>query len=82
MSKTVTVTKWGNAQGIRLPDVFCRQLGIAAGDKVTIAVEKNRMIVTNLDEQYAIEARLAAWDGSGSPEPEYDWGKPAGKEIW
>jgi antitoxin MazE len=81
MAKTATVTKWGNAKGIRLPDVFCRQLGISAGDKVSIVIEKNRLVVT-ADERYTLKARLAAWDGRGAPEQEYDWGKPVGKEMW
>ncbi|MDR3305620.1 MAG: AbrB/MazE/SpoVT family DNA-binding domain-containing protein, partial [Clostridiales Family XIII bacterium] len=77
-----TITKWGNAQGIRIPDVFCRQLGLSVGDKVSLAIEKNRLIVTSADELYTLEARLAAWDGTGSPKPEWDWGDPAGKEWW
>ncbi|MDR1496473.1 MAG: AbrB/MazE/SpoVT family DNA-binding domain-containing protein [Clostridiales Family XIII bacterium] len=82
MAKTATVTKWGNARGIRLPESFCRQLGISAGDKVSLTIEKNRLVVAPADERYTLRARLAAWDGAGAPEPEYDWGTPVGKELW
>ena len=82
MPKTVTVCKWGNAQGIRLPDAFCRQLGISVGDKVILDMEQNKLVVTNADDQYTLQARFASWNGSGKPEAEYDWGGPAGKEMW
>jgi antitoxin component of MazEF toxin-antitoxin module len=81
MPKIATVSKWGNAQGIRLPDAFCRQLGISVGDKVFLAMEQNRLVVTSADECYTLQARLASWNGSGMPEPEYDWGEPVGKEM-
>ncbi|MDR1730904.1 MAG: AbrB/MazE/SpoVT family DNA-binding domain-containing protein [Synergistaceae bacterium] len=82
MAKAVTVSKWGNAQGIRLPDAFCRQLGISVGDKVFLAMEQNRLVITSANEQYTLQARLEAWKGSGTPEPEYDWGQPVGREMW
>jgi antitoxin MazE len=82
MSKTAVVSKWGNAQGIRLPKAFCSQLGISVGDKVSLSIEKNRLIVTSGDEKYAFSALIKDWDGERQREKEIDWGKPVGNEMW
>jgi len=82
MAKTVIVRKWDNAQGIRLPEAFCRQLGISAGDEVSISVSQDKIIVEKTNEQYTLQARLKAWDGRGKKEPELAGGEPVGKEIW
>jgi antitoxin MazE len=81
MSITATVTKWGNAQGIRLPIAFCRQLGLSVGDKVSVELDKERIILYSAPlEKYTMKARKLAWDGSGSPLTDYEWGSDAGKE--
>ena len=82
MAKTAIVSKWGNAQGIRLPEAFCQQLGISVGDEVSLTIEKNKLVVSNSSERYTLKARLKAWDGSGGSDTEYDWGAPVGKEMW
>ena len=79
MTKTATVSKWGNARGIRLPEAFCRQLGISIGDEVSIAVEKDSLVITNSSRVYTLQARLTAWNGEGADEAEYEWGTPVGK---
>ena len=82
MAKTATLSKWGNAKGIRLPDSFCKQLGIEVGDKVSIAIEKDRLFIVRAEDTYTLQSRLKTWNKEGKPEPEYDWGEPVGKEIW
>ena len=82
MAKTAVVSKWGNAQGIRIPEAFCKQLGISVGDEVSLSIARDKLIIAKADEQYTLKARREAWDGRGKSEPEYDWGETAGKEIW
>jgi len=82
MAKTVTVSKWGNAQGIRIPDAFCKQLGISVGDIVSLSVSEDKIVMEKTKGQYTLEARLKAWDGRGESGPELDWGPPVGKEMW
>ena len=82
MAKKVIVSKWGNAQGIRLPEAFCRQLGIAVGDEVSLSITRDKLIVAKASDQYTLQARKKAWDGRGGAGGEYDWGPPAGKELW
>jgi len=82
MTKTAIISKWGNAQGIRLPEAFCRQLDISVGDEVSLSIARDKLIIAKADEKYTLKARLEAWDGRGASEFEYDWGEAAGKEIW
>ena len=82
MTKTATVSKWGNAQAIRIPEAFCRQLGISIGDEVSIIIEEDRLVVRNSNQAYTLKARLKAWDGEGSSNKEYEWGEPVGREMW
>ena len=82
MAKTVIVSKWGNAQGIRLPEAFCRQLGISVGDEVSLSVSEDKIIIEKIQGQYTIKARLKKWNGNRDGGPEIDWGPPVGKEMW
>lgn len=40
-----TLTKWGNATGFRIPQAFLKQLGLEAGDKVNVTLEKNGLVI-------------------------------------
>ena len=82
MAKTAVVSKWGNAQGIRIPEAFCRQLDISVGDEVSLSIARDKLIIAKADEQYTLKARREAWDGRGVSETEYDWGEATGKEMW
>lgn len=82
MGTMVTISRWGNAHGVRLPKTFCDMLGIAVGDKVDISVESQRIIIEKPDERYTIQTRMADWNGKRHESPEIDWGAPVGKEIW
>lgn len=80
---TLTIGKWGNASGIRLPKPFCETLGIKVGDDVDVSIEDNRRIVIEpTHNEYSLEARMAQWDGKRYKSQELDWGEPAGDEIW
>jgi antitoxin component of MazEF toxin-antitoxin module len=86
MTLTATVNKWGNAEGIRLPASYCKQLGIAAGDKVAMELEKDKIIIQSIKEdsleKYTLEGRLraAGWDGRRHYVEEIEWGADVGAE--
>lgn len=41
-----TLSKWGNATGFRIPQAFLKQLGLEAGDKVNIILEKDGLVIS------------------------------------
>jgi antitoxin component of MazEF toxin-antitoxin module len=88
MALTVMVNKWSNAQGIRLPASYCRQLGILAKDRVMLELElvRDEIVVTRIKEapleEYTLEGRLraAGWDGHPYQIEETNWGPDVGGE--
>jgi antitoxin MazE len=86
MALTATVNKWGNAEGVRLPASYCKQLGITAGDKVAMELDKDKIIIQSIKEdplaKYTLEARLSAsgWDGRRYMVEEIEWGPDMGRE--
>ena len=79
---TATLSKWGNGQGILIPKRFSELLGLKTGDKVSISVEKEKIVIERPEERYTLAARKRDWDGKGEPLRENDWGRPVGKEMW
>lgn len=45
---TVTLNKWGNATGFRIPQAFLKQLGLKAGDKVTLTISENGLAISKV----------------------------------
>ncbi|MCI8366201.1 MAG: AbrB/MazE/SpoVT family DNA-binding domain-containing protein [Eggerthellaceae bacterium] len=80
ISRSATLTKIGNSQGIVIPRPICKIMNIQLGDDVTLEVEENGRLTVEPKRSYTLEALMAGYDG---PKPaEYDWGAPAGKEMW
>lgn len=80
---TATIGKWGNASAVRIPQPFCEQLGVNVGDAVRIFLEGGRRIVIEPStEQFTLSARMRGWEGGRFEASEYDWGDPAGEEVW
>jgi len=84
-----TVVKWGNSHGIRLPKAFLNNMNIFENDPVDITIENEKIVIKKIaTEKYkTLKQRLFEYYGENyeeivEPQKEYDWGKPAGKEIW
>ena len=43
-----TLSKWGNAIGLRIPQPFLKQLGLQAGDKVNVTLEKEGLVISKV----------------------------------
>lgn len=80
---TVTIGKWGNAVAVRIPQPFCEQMALNAGDSVRMLLDSgNRIVIERLPEEHTLAARMAGWDGGRFETQEYDWGEPVGGEMW
>ena len=84
-----TVVKWGNSHGIRLPKAFLQSINIVENDPVDVQLDNQKIIITKIEakKRKTLEQRLFEFYGENfdaivEPQEEYDWGKPAGKEIW
>jgi len=84
-----TIVKWGNSQGIRIPKAFLKNLQITENDMVEVKLEDDKIIIekSNTKKHKTTKERLVDFYGVNYgkkhiQQEEFDWGKPAGKEIW
>lgn len=78
------VEKWGDSQGVRLPQRTLDEAGIAIGDEVDVAIQEGRIIVTQslrIRGKYRL-VDLVAQIPDGYEPFEEDWGTPVGREAW
>lgn len=80
---TISIQKWGNSQGIRLPKLLLDSMGWSETEKLNVTEDNGRIII----EKAAAETRknikelFEDYDGGYTPE-EIDWGTAEGNEIW
>jgi len=78
---TQKITKWGNSLGIRLPRTIVQQFGWQEGEKITITVKDEELILSLARPKYTLEELLK----DAQPEnqhSEIDWGDAQGEEVW
>ena len=77
----VTMRKWGNSIGVRIPAVILTELNLSAEKKVDVRAEAGRIIIEPIiDSQETLEQLL----GQITPNnlhSEIDFGQPVGKEL-
>jgi len=57
------IKQWGNNLGVRLPLVVARAAHLHADQKVRVAVEDGRVVITPVDDiSLTLEERLARFD--------------------
>jgi antitoxin MazE len=79
---SITLHRWGNSVGLRLPKPMLEQLGLAEGSQVDVKVEGDRLVIErHRSERLTLQDVLKGF----TPEDrqgEVDWGPPVGKEVW
>ena len=77
----VTIRKWGNSIGVRIPAGILTELNLSAEKKVDVRAEAGRIIIEPIiDSQETLEQLL----GQITPDnlhSEIDFGQPVGKEL-
>ncbi len=84
MSEVVLDIKhWGNNLGVRLPAAIVRAARLHADQRVRVAVENGRVVVTPLlDEPLSLEQRLACFDPALHGGESLPAGERLGAERW
>ena len=75
------VKKWGNSQGLRLPQELLRQVNLAVGDEVDISVEDQKLVITRSRRRRSLEELLILMPDDYQVTEE-DFGPPVGREEW
>jgi antitoxin MazE len=74
----VTLQKWGNSVGVRLPKPMLEQVGLKEGAQVDILVEGDHLVIRR--ERLTLAELLAQCKPENRPDP-IDFGPPVGREI-
>ncbi len=76
----VTVKKWGNSQGVRIPKEILDEMNIHISDVLQLEVSDNSIILKKVFQHKTYEQRVAENGGEVSSFI-YDWGEPLGREV-
>ncbi|WP_428488007.1 AbrB/MazE/SpoVT family DNA-binding domain-containing protein [Rhodopila sp.] len=74
----VTLHKWGNSIGVRLPKTMLQQVDLREGSRVDVLVEGDHLVIRR--QRLKLAELLAACRPESRPDP-IDFGPPAGREV-
>lgn len=74
----VTLQKWGNSVGLRLPKTMLEQAGLREGTRVDVLVEGDHLVIRR--QHLKLADLLAGCKVENRPDP-IDFGPPAGREL-
>jgi antitoxin MazE len=76
------IGQWGNSLAIRIPKYVVEALELKPNDAVECTVESGKLVVQRVQNlpELSLDELLAGV--TEPPEPEVDWGKPMGNEVW
>lgn len=78
----VRLQKWGNSNGIRIPNIILKALDLKPNDKVEIREENDKIIISKVKKQFvSLEERIKQYKGPNLSK-DFNWDEPKGKEIW
>lgn len=81
----LSVQKWGNSAAVRLPTELLGLLKVSLGDKLSVNVQPEGVLLKAARPSYSL-AELVAQCDTSAPEPAdmAVWGnvKPVGREAW
>jgi antitoxin MazE len=79
---SVTLHKWGNSVGLRVPKPLLDQLGLKQGVQVDVKVEGNRLVIEPVrHRRYTMAELLEGFTPDNRP-GEVGWGERVGREVW
>lgn len=77
----ISLQKWGNSSGIRIPKNILTELDIKENDKIKITIKGNEIILKKADKE-TLSDYFADFDYENYLNKEFDWGTKVGKEVW
>ena len=76
----VTIQKWGNSQGIRIPKILLENAKLKENERVEIQELNGDIIIKKITKEYSnLDELFEGYDGEYKSE-EYDFGEDMGLE--
>ena len=76
------IGQWGNSLAVRLPKHISQSLGLKVNDSLSIREDSGRIVLEPIKELEELTLEELLSQVIEPPEPEVDWGKPKGDEVW
>ena len=74
--------KWGNSNGIRIPQSILKALNLKTNDKVEIEKVEDKIIITvPKEKKESLKELFDEYKGENLAK-EFEWDDPVGREIW
>ena len=78
----VRVQKWGNSLAVRIPKPLAEDAEVTEGTVLNLAVSEGKVVATPVEQKKLSLAELLAKVNKKNLHGEFDFGRPAGREIW
>lgn len=81
----LSIQKWGNSAAVRLPTTLLEHLKVTLGDKLSVEVRPDGVMLKPARHKYSLDELLAQCDSKASmPEGLDAWSgaRPVGREVW
>jgi len=78
----ITVLKWGNSLGIKIPKKLSEEIGIQEGDRVNMSTSNGQIIIVKTTRPTLAELCAQITDEQREGNRELFHGPPMGSEIW
>lgn len=75
----VSVAKWGNSLGLRVPKELAARFGLREGSRIEIVAEDDRLVLIPARSAFTLEELLAGMTPEAMREA-FDWGDDRGRE--
>ena len=75
--------KWGNSNGIRIPNNILKTLDIKTNDPVELIVQDNQIIIKKSikNKEISLKEKFAKYKGPNLAK-DFTWDEPKGNELW
>ncbi len=77
-----SIGQWGNSLAVRLPKHILKSLDLKVNDRLSITEVEGKIILEPIQELEELSLEFLLSQVQEPSEPEIDWGKPEGEEIW
>lgn len=75
------IKKWGNSNGIRIPNSILKSLNLKTNDKVELQDQDDKIIISKKKNKISLAEKFDNYNGTNLAK-DYTWDSPKGKEIW
>ena len=79
------IQKWGNSQGVRIPQQILKEARLDPGECIEITAKSGAITITAVEQsprgRYNLAELIAKIPKDYRPE-EVEWGPPQGREEW